>query len=560
MKKASLLLVSSFTALFTVNSQVKIGAPGDPDMDAVLELAGSSKGLLLPRIALTGTSSAAPLSAFVAGMVVYNTANVSDLRPGYYYSDGIRWIRIPSSFDTWSLAGNTATNPAVQFIGTSDATDLSIRTNSIERMRIYSTGMFDIGINALPGNIRLRIGGTSTGNLAATIGFNGTINATANGQSLYSVYNTPSFGTGFTHNTITGLNTAISYPGAVNGFITGNDALVSTIGSSEPTGYVVGTRGQVYRFSNGAADGNFYGGYFSAETGNPSVGALSEMFGTLSTATLGGTGATNLTSFGAQNNFVLTLNSNALPTLVYGVRNLINHSASSTLGVVYAVHNTIAANSNSVFTEAYGTISNFQTNSGGGITNCYGHYVSSVAASTNISNFRGIYIGNIALTSGTRRAFEYAGTGTNDPVIINYDGSVQIGSTTPVTNAKLSITDGHLQSGQTTKPIIASTASIGSGGTATLNDATDVAGIISLNMGTGLWGSGAIATVTFNKVYATAPIVIITPTNIAAATGMVNQRPYITTTTTTFTINFALAPTLDNVMLFNYQVIETVNN
>ena len=559
MKKASLLLSLLFI-LFTANTQVKIGAPGDPDLDAVLELAGSSRGLLLPRIALTGTSSPAPLSAFVAGMVVYNTANVSDVRPGYFYSDGVRWIRISSAFETWSLAGNAATNPAVQFIGTSDATDLSIRTNSTERMRIYSNGMFDIGINALPGNVRIRMGGTSTGPLAATFGLNGSLNATANGQSLYSIFNSPNFGTGFTHNTITGINTDIFFSGAVNGFMFGNHASVSTTGSAAPTGFVAGIRGQAARYSTGGTDGNFYGGYFSAETGNPGIGVMSEMFGTLSTASLGGTGATNLTSLGGQSNFVLTLNPNALPTLVYGTKNLINHSASSTIGAVYATHNSIAVNSNSVFTEAYGTLSNFQTNSGGGITNCYGHYVSSVAASTNISNFRGIYIGNIGLASGTRRAFEYAGTGTNDPVIINFDGSVQIGNPAPVTNAKLSITDGHLQSGQTTKPTIAPTINIGTGGTASLVDATDIAGIISLDLGSGAWASGPIATVTFNKLYANAPVVVITPLSANSSLAVNSQRPYITTTTAGFTINFGVAASSGVILLFSYHVIETTNN
>ena len=554
------ILISLFVInliLFNVKAQVKIGAPGDPDINAVLELAGSSKGLLLPRLALAGLSSPAPLSTFTAGMVIYNTANVSDVRPGYYYSDGLKWIRISNSLETWSLAGNAATNPADQFIGTSDATDLSIRTDGAERIRIYSNGKVDIGINFLSDNMRIRMGGLSTGSGAATLGLIGFINATANGQDLYSIYNSPIFGADFTHNIIGGMNTQIFFSGSATAFI-GNDVRLGTTGSGH-FGMVAATKGIVGRYSTGTSDGEFYGGYFSAETG-PSSGMFSKMFGTSSSAILDGSGAISLSDFGAQNNFVSTHNPNASVSNMYGVTNLILHTSGSTLANVFALENQVTVLSNSIITEAYGTKSNFLTLSGGGITHCYGHYVESVFAGSNISNFRGIFIGNIGLASGIRRAFEYAGTGANDPVIINYDGSVQIGTNTPVPNAKLSIVDGHLQSGQTTKPTISTNSNMGTGAIATLNDATDIAGIIDLDLGSGAWSSGPQATITFNKVYANSPVVIIAPANSAAAAGVELQRPHVTTNATSFTISFGAAATNGNMMRFNYHVIETVNN
>ncbi len=65
-----------------------------PDPDAALEVSATDKGLLLPRIALTGTAAAAPLSTHVAGMTIYNTATAADVTPGYYYNDGTQWVRI----------------------------------------------------------------------------------------------------------------------------------------------------------------------------------------------------------------------------------------------------------------------------------------------------------------------------------------------------------------------------------------------------------------------------------------------------------------------------------
>ena len=46
---------------------------------------------------------------------------------------------------SWSLTGNAGTNPAVDFLGTIDNTDLAIKTNGTERMRIKNNGRIGIG-------------------------------------------------------------------------------------------------------------------------------------------------------------------------------------------------------------------------------------------------------------------------------------------------------------------------------------------------------------------------------------------------------------------------------
>lgn len=52
----------------------------------------------------------------------------------------------------WSLSGNTATNAATNYIGTTDAADFVARTNALERLRISSTGNVGIGASA-PGQL-----------------------------------------------------------------------------------------------------------------------------------------------------------------------------------------------------------------------------------------------------------------------------------------------------------------------------------------------------------------------------------------------------------------------
>ncbi|MGO3184574.1 MAG: hypothetical protein ACTIJ9_17230 [Aequorivita sp.] len=89
----SFLFLLSFDAF----AQVGIGTT-DPNANALLDIDATDTpgGLLLPRIALTGASSFAPLAAHVAGMTVYNTATAgtgaNTVTPGYYYNDGTQWV------------------------------------------------------------------------------------------------------------------------------------------------------------------------------------------------------------------------------------------------------------------------------------------------------------------------------------------------------------------------------------------------------------------------------------------------------------------------------------
>lgn len=75
--------------------QVGIGTT-NPNPDALLDVDASTTtgGFLLPRLALTSTLNAAPLTAHVAGMTIYNTAATGDVSPGFYYNDGTKWIKL----------------------------------------------------------------------------------------------------------------------------------------------------------------------------------------------------------------------------------------------------------------------------------------------------------------------------------------------------------------------------------------------------------------------------------------------------------------------------------
>jgi len=92
-KKLVGLIILVFISLAGFSQNVGINATGaQPNPSAGLDVDFMNMGLLIPRVALTGTTNAAPLTAKVAGMIVYNTATVSDVKPGFYYNDGTNWI------------------------------------------------------------------------------------------------------------------------------------------------------------------------------------------------------------------------------------------------------------------------------------------------------------------------------------------------------------------------------------------------------------------------------------------------------------------------------------
>lgn len=119
------------------------------DIDASALPAANKRGLLIPRIALTSRTVAAPVTAPAASLVVYNTATAgtapNNVTPGFYYWDGAsQWLRMFSGNDAWSTLGNNGTTAGTNFIGTTDAKDFVVKTGGSaaanERMRVLSGG------------------------------------------------------------------------------------------------------------------------------------------------------------------------------------------------------------------------------------------------------------------------------------------------------------------------------------------------------------------------------------------------------------------------------------
>lgn len=88
-----------------------------PNPNAILELSSKTKGLLHARVSLKNTNDPHPLTAHVAGIMVYNLETAGNVQPGIYYNDGHQWIFMAtevvrgdagmSAYDLWLAEGNT---------------------------------------------------------------------------------------------------------------------------------------------------------------------------------------------------------------------------------------------------------------------------------------------------------------------------------------------------------------------------------------------------------------------------------------------------------------------
>ena len=163
MKKV--LLFTLLCTSFGLFAQVGVGTTAP---NAALDITSTNDGLLVPRVALAATNVATVLTPTVSELV-YNTftsaIGPNQVTPGYYYWSGALWIRIATGNSTgWSLTGNTGTTPGTNYLGTTDAQNLQLRTNGAERLTIGATnGNVAIGTSTIPTTTRLEVDGGATG-------------------------------------------------------------------------------------------------------------------------------------------------------------------------------------------------------------------------------------------------------------------------------------------------------------------------------------------------------------------------------------------------------------
>ncbi|CAA9195296.1 hypothetical protein FLA105534_00583 [Flavobacterium bizetiae] len=109
--KNKLLSLFLFLGSYAAYSQVGIGTPM-PNASSQLEVVAADKGVLIPKISLTGSTDATTITnGNVNSLLVFNTATISDIKPGYYYWYNSKWNRIVISTEIAANPGTVIYNP-----------------------------------------------------------------------------------------------------------------------------------------------------------------------------------------------------------------------------------------------------------------------------------------------------------------------------------------------------------------------------------------------------------------------------------------------------------------
>lgn len=96
----------SGTNTYNTTGNVSIGT-STPNASAILDISSSSKGVLPPKVVLTGRNGTSlPIASPTTGLFVYNTAEAgtvpNEVSPGFYFFNGTNWTRMDP--EDWSIS------------------------------------------------------------------------------------------------------------------------------------------------------------------------------------------------------------------------------------------------------------------------------------------------------------------------------------------------------------------------------------------------------------------------------------------------------------------------
>ena len=239
-----LLLLTS-----TIFAQVGIGTT-TPAASSALDIRATNKGLLIPSVALTGSTDTVTITSPATSLFVYNNATAgtspNNVTPGYYYYNGSRWERLTNSgansigaFTSANANGATITGGVLQLAPASGSTGGvvtsvaqtfgGIKTFSSPITSTVATGTAPFTVTSTTPVPNLSIGGNAATATTATNATNSAItNDVASNAVVYPVWVTANGGnlplkvsdTKFSFNPSTGRITA-SGDATINGLTIG---------------------------------------------------------------------------------------------------------------------------------------------------------------------------------------------------------------------------------------------------------------------------------------------------------------------------------------------------
>ena len=310
MKKNKLCLMKLecvFSVIFyfwitTIYAQIGIGTATP---NGVLDISSSTNGIVIPNVALTSRSTSTPIvnpnggGVPIAGTLVWNTATTgvspNNVVPGFYYWNGSAWNSIAGDGGkNWSTTGNSGsiggniTTAGTNFIGTTDAQNLDIRTNNNVVGRFSALGEFFIGtlnttltgdlsnavsnttfpwaLNGYSSNNGSGVYGQITSGNSIFGGVQGEYNGTGVGTGTRGVFLSTTAGTGFS-NCASGVQGTATASGTYKFGVYGSGG--TTARSGGVFGYDGGlAMGALGYYSNSGIDYSVYGFSQSHTTGS----------------------------------------------------------------------------------------------------------------------------------------------------------------------------------------------------------------------------------------------------------------------------------------------------
>lgn len=243
MKKISILII--LLQLIVPNNMTAQVGIGTIDPYAALDITSTDNGLLIPRVALTSTTTVLPVLTGRTSELVYNTATVSDVTPGFYYlsTNTGPWVRLgTAATNSWLITGNTGIVDGTNYIGTAASTnvDVAFRRNNVAAGKIgttntsfgllaasnnNSTNNTAFGVNALANSTNA----ASSNNVAIgygamdNLGANNTAQSVAIGVNAFGSATTNSNSVAIGYNAAQGTSTGIDNT-AVGAFALNNNA------------------------------------------------------------------------------------------------------------------------------------------------------------------------------------------------------------------------------------------------------------------------------------------------------------------------------------------------
>ncbi len=142
MKPILLFVFFSASLALSKAQSVAINTDGSTaNTSALLDVKSTTKGLLIPRMNKAQRNA---IAAQANGLLVY--VNAPDTI-GLSFYDGTAWKWVEEkNNNAWGINGNSGTSPGVNFIGTTDFTDLSFGIGGFEQMRLSKEVSLGIGI------------------------------------------------------------------------------------------------------------------------------------------------------------------------------------------------------------------------------------------------------------------------------------------------------------------------------------------------------------------------------------------------------------------------------